>query len=244
MNIKIITVALLQLFLFVPQCFSSDGLILVRQVKYSYYEICPNSSLTAPTLGCESLKYNSANNQIIEIAPYIAKIIKDNRRSFVNICKKFQISPVALAGAFAAENTMNVSIEDIVQDRLPYGMTGNYTVGLGQLSVPIASSVEHLVQKVEGRKHAFNSKQIDQRIRTVEGSITYGAALLRQYALDYGRAGFDIRGRPDILATLYNIGKSSSRINRTIRERRLPTINYFGYFVYRHYQDLNNLLIN
>ena len=181
------------------------------------------------------------------------------RPLIVAIARQYQIDPVTLVAAPLAENTMNVKSlkgkvegyfdgsEDQVDDdgyltnpllRTMYNKP--LSVGPGQIYVYAAKHVEKLAAAIEGRPVRTKGKEIKQALFTPEGALRYAAAILRDAQEQYGRAGIDISHRPEILATLYNIGRVPETLRRTLQEKREPYPNYFGFWVgsnYRYIQE-------
>jgi Protein of unknown function (DUF1402) len=193
------------------------------------------------------------------IMPYYQRL----RSKIIQIAAEYKIDPVALALAPIAENTMNVKKDkqykealgdepvqgDAYQEMLddkglldddgaPIGLNLFYSrplsLGPGQIYVSVANSVEPLAALIENRP-TRTKKEIKKQIRTPEGALRYAAAIIREAQEVYARGGIDISQRPDILVTLYNIGKPKQRLSRTLSDRRLPSPNYFGYFAKLNY---------
>jgi hypothetical protein len=112
------------------------------------------------------------------------------------------------------------------------------SVGPGQIYVSAAKHVEKLSAQIEGRTVLRSGKEIKHELFTPEGALRYAAAIIRDAQDRYAAAGYNISNRPEVLATLYNIGRVDSSISRTKEERRMPLPNYFGYWVAVNYRYL------
>ncbi len=93
--------------------------------------------------------------------------------------------------------------------------------------------MEQFAARIEERTER-SPAQIDKSLFTISGSIHYVAALLRQAQDFYKQNGLEISDHPEILATLYNVGKIEKRLRTTLLEKRSPRINYYGLFMLRH----------
>lgn len=114
------------------------------------------------------------------------------------------------------------------------------SVGPGQIYVYAAKKVEKLAAQIEGRPVRTKGKEIKQALFTPEGALRYAAAIIRDAQDRYSAAGYDISKRPEILSTIYNIGRVDASIKRTTYERRMPLPNYFGFWVAVNYRYLQN----
>ncbi len=183
------------------------------------------------------------------------------RPLIIQIARLYKIDPVTLVAAPLAENTMNVrslkgkvegffdGSEDQVDDD---GVLTNpvmrayydkpLSVGPGQIYVYAAKHVEQLAARIEGRAVRTKGKDIKHALYTPDGALKYAAAIIRDAQDTYAGAGIDISHRPEILATLYNIGKVQDRVRNTISERREVLPNYFGYWVAVNYRYIQQRL--
>ena len=168
--------------------------------------------------------------------------------------KEFGVDPRAIAGCILGEHSMNTDAVDIAEDFVgSHGDTkGNlygvgklfgkeYTFGFGQLHFSRAKTAETLAAQVEHRS-MLSDEEINKKLLTPEGAVSYAAALLKQAQDMYAKAGYDISKDPGVLTTLYNIGKIQERLDRTIQEKRLPKPNYFGFWVQLHYDELDQAI--
>ena len=105
-----------------------------------------------------------------------------------------------------------------------------FTFGLGQLNGDEAPEVEILAAQIEGRA-VKPQAEVAQDVLTVLGSIRYTAAFIRRAQDAYAKEGLDIRGRPEVLVSLYNMGltiNGRSRAEITKEEGREPKLSYLG----------------
>jgi hypothetical protein len=192
------------------------------------------------------------------------------RSLIIKIAQQYNVDPVTLVATPLAENTMNVDIKDKVQDELEAqgrldddgriihdGSITNYaiswiddkpmSIGPGQIYVFAANHVEKLAASIEGRP-LRSKKEIKAALKTRGGALRYAAAILRDAQDMYAQAGFDISRRPDVLATLYNIGKVKDRLRnfqqryKDTKGRAQPLPNYFGYWVGANYRLIQQRL--
>ena len=139
----------------------------------------------------------------------------------------------------AAGSEDQVDENGVVVDPMVRAMYGKpLSVGPGQIYVSAAKHVEALAARIEGRPMRTKGKDIKHELYTPEGALRYAAAILRDAQDRYAAAGYDIANRPEVLATIYNIGRVDASIQRTTSERRMPLPNYFGYWVALNYRYL------
>lgn len=214
-------------------------------------ESAPNSSLSFADLckyddDCERLRDRSG---MIKPKQKIVLLLKELRDPIKSISEKFEVDPRAVAGGILAENTMNVQVDDDIQEWLVklritpaariLGKT--FSIGLGQINVSTAQSVESLAAKIEKRK-VRSANEIAEALLTPEGAFTYAAAIVRTAQDDYKGHGIDISKDPDILVTLYNLGGSKEKAQHAARNRQKPRPNYFGFFVNQNLDLLSDTL--
>ena len=187
---------------------------------------------------CERLKNSDGTwvkpkKEIVQLLKELAPIIEKH-------AKTLGVDPQAVAGAIMAENSLNVSISDDVQDLLVKIGVANkgeilgkkFTYGLGQLNFQAAREAENYAAKLEGREAISDNLLIPER------AIYYVAAVLRKCQDDYKRQGIDIADKPEILTTLYNLGHSDIKSLEIKNSGSTPKPNYFGFFVKQYQNDL------
>ena len=160
--------------------------------------------------------------------------------------KRLGIDPRAIAGSIIAENSLNVGISDDVQNLLVKIGVANkgeifgkkFTYGLGQLNFNAAREAEDYAAHLENRKPMSDS-DLTEAILIPEKSIYLVAAVIRKVQDDYKKQGIDISDKPEILTTLYNLGRSEEKALETKKSGQLPRPNYFGFFVHKYENDLS-----
>lgn len=192
---------------------------------------------------CGRLK--AADGTWLKIKPEIVQLLKDQQvqNEIKSAAVKYKVSPTAIAGAIAAENSLNVGVADRVQTFLAQKMgitkIGNksFSVGLGQINLPAAMEAEIHTAKIEGRQPR-SMEEMTQEISDPSGSIRVAAQIIRKVQDDYKDQGIDISNKPEILATLYNLGYSEERAKKAKKTGSLPTENYFGFFVKKYNSEI------
>ena len=173
-----------------------------------------------------------------EFAPAINKASED-----------FGVDPRAIVGSIITENSLNVSIADDIQAWLVktrIASEGNvlgkqFSFGLGQIYLAAAMEAEPLVAKIEKRDVGSNI-EVAEKLLNPEQSIRYVAAILRMVQDDYKEEGIDISNKPEILATLYNLGESKRRAEQTKASNKQPKVNYFGLFVEKNMEVIDDIV--
>lgn len=193
--------------------------------------------------------------------PQLMAFYKPLRALIVQIANQYHIDPVTLVLTPIAENTMNVNIVDKIEDELEEqgkldddgriiasdlettAMAALYnkplSIGPGQIYVYAAKNVEPLAASIEQRPMRVK-KDIKRQLMTREGALRYAAAIIRNAQDIYAAGGYDISRRPEILATLYNIGRVKERLSNARGRQPLP--NYFGFFVGQNYWSVRQAL--
>lgn len=127
-----------------------------------------------------------------------------------------------------------------------------WTLGPAQVSFRLALQYERVVaDRLE--RSPRNVKQVLDAVTSVPGNLEYAAALIAEAQAAYrDLAGFDIRGNPGVLATLYQLGSPAHRARRLAEEnaaRRArgepvqpPQVNSYGAFVNRHATEIAAIL--
>ena len=176
-------------------------------------------------------------------------LIKKFRSEIIQAGKDYEVDPRAIAGCLLAENSLNVHVDDKLQDDLvrkglaPEGkvLGASFSFGWGQIYTDTAELVESMMARKENRPQR-NRRQIAQALLQPEQSVKYVAALLLKSLNFYQQQGFLIQNNPGVLVTLYNLGKAQSRALETKQAGRNPRVNYFGYFVEFYMDVIEGLL--
>jgi hypothetical protein len=77
---------------------------------------------------------------------------------------------------------------------------------------------------------------------TPEGAAEYAAGIVRRAQDAYQSRGIDISGRPELLATLYNLGDYDRRAERAQLNGETPKVNFFGFFVQENLQRVQETI--
>ncbi len=179
-----------------------------------------------------------------DLIPYYARI----RSIIIKVATEYQVDAVTLVLTPIAENTMNVRRDDQIADAMiKMGLSADdgsiagmeLSFGPGQIYMRAAKHVEPLAATIE-RRPIRTKKEIKQALITPEGALRYAAAIIRDAQDVYAAGGVDISKRPEILATLYNIGRVEQRLRDSRGRQPLP--NYFGYFVGLNYRFVQEAL--
>ena len=212
--------------------------------KITYNELCDYDGL------CKKLKDRKDKFKFPH--SIILKIFWLQKEELASIAKKYGIHPIIPMAAIATEHSLNVGIEDKWQDNLkslgldkngrPLGLKA-VSYGYGQLYKEAAMNAEKIVARIEERSQK-DYKYVQMRIKSIQGAYEYVSALMLYYTEVYAQEGIDISHRPDILSTLYNIGKVDERIRMTMSEGRRPQPNYFGWFVEYNWKSFESIYTN
>lgn len=179
-------------------------------------------------------------------------LIGQYARRIIEVASRFGVDPVVVAGVIVAEQTLNVNFIDSLTDKPLYFM--DTSIGIGQVKISTAKEVEsHLsinpiietafvfmdmtVWSVPGIGLVAGSYEyaLACRLENDEQNITYVAAYIAYIQEVWRDSGIDISEKPEILATLYNIGIGEPKAN--------PQPNDFGSFVYEHYDEIEIILV-
>lgn len=180
-------------------------------------------------------------------APNIVEALKVMRPRIKETAEELGVDPRIIVGAILTENSINVGIEDTVQDWLvEVGLADDgkifgkqFSFGWGQLYIEAARDADKVLAKLE-KRDVYSDKEITKRLQTPHLAMRYAAALSKFNIDSYvdcacnskenpeRTCGFDISDKPWIAVTLYNIGKPKYRCQRSIRNKRNPRMNFFG----------------
>ncbi len=135
----------------------------------------------------------------------------------------------------------------------PYALGQTY--GLGQLSPLTALKASDTTSRIGGleKLDISNPAQVYTHIIDTDKNLHYIAATIRNAILIYRqKANFDISKNPGLVATLYNLGHVINRADALYKKNlellkehkkiKYPQVNYYGWFVNAHYDDLKKLL--
>jgi|GEM_PF-6015347 len=190
------------------------------------------------------------SGKIVEPKKPLLELLQKLRPDIDEAAQLYGVDSRAIAGAVLAENTMNVGVDDDVQnwltklnlnDKAELITGGGYSIGLGQIYTSTAIKVEPMMAKLENRPER-SYREVEQALLDPRECLKYIAAELKKAQDAYQAEGFDISDKPEILTTIYNLGlsRNESGTNRAQESKAAgnePRPNYFGYFVY-HHKDL------
>lgn len=229
--------------------FPEEYTIKMPKLGKDFYE--KNLSDNYHLSGRLRFEQNSGVQKLVPINKTIYKALKASKKDISRIANFFPgVKAETIAACILAENTMNVSVTDRAEEWLAnnsqtvfslmasaFGKDANsVSLGLGQINVSAARPAEPYVMKIEGRKTVRTSQELQQVVQTPSGSFLYVGAIIQHAIDEYQKQGMDIRQRPDIQCTLFNIGNPAHKASRSKKKGRMPKPNYFGFFV-NHYFD-------
>lgn len=203
---------------------------------------------------CSKLK--ESDGTIKEPSPNLIAAMKILAPSIVKWSKIFKVDPRAVMGAVLAENTMNVGVDDRVQDWLAKSgfikggkiLGVSTSVGWGQLnSGPAADAEDYAFSKGirfpgQSKKNKATADEIQTALLIPESAMYYVAALTAYNQEIYLKGGYDVSNSPEILATLYNIGQPQHYVKVVKEEKRNPRPNYFGMFVLNNLEKMEEII--
>lgn len=171
-------------------------------------------------------------------SPRIVALLRELKDEIKFLGQRYGVDPRAIAGAVLAENTMNSGLDEQIQtwlaSRGTYEVAGRkFSFGLGQLYDFSAMKSERVLAKLDSREERPLSL-VRRDVLTAEGSLYYVAGAMRDVQDVYEAQGLKVKDKPELLATLYNIGKPEDRAERRKRYKGEPQPNYFGRFVLRN----------
>ena len=154
---------------------------------------------------------------------------------------KYGVDPVVIACCIYSEQVLNVNWLDSVFDNLLFFF--DTSIGIGQVRISTAILLEDsgYIEESEpihvGTIHFSREQLIQNKLDNPEWNIKYVAAYLR-YWQDCWQTTLDISNKPEILATLYNLGENANAPNAN------PKPNDFGRHAQSVYHHIASLLYN
>lgn len=196
---------------------------------------------------CRNVK---PKDEILPAKSISLMIFQRFRSTVFAIAQKYNVDPIVLMSVIVTEHSLNVKIDDIWQNILvqtPIAPNGKFlgigfSYGFGQIYADATERAEKVVARTENRA-IRPIVELTPRLMTMEGALTYAAAILREDIDIYAKAGYDISSDPGVQATLYNIGRPEERLKRTVSEGRVPQVNYFGWFVLYHWAEFYDVML-
>ena len=176
----------------------------------------------------------------------VLKMIERVRDNIIDAGQLYGVDPRAIAGSIAAENTMNLQKTDDIKRAL--ASTGishigskSFSIGLGQIHTDAAMEVESMMAKVENRPER-TVDEVAKELLIPSSAVKYAAAILRQAQDIYKSNGIDISKNPELLSTLYNLGKVQDKADALTATKRAPKPNYFGVFVSKNMAQISETI--
>jgi hypothetical protein len=113
-----------------------------------------------------------------------------------------------------------------------------WSIGLGRMSVLTALELEDELHLYEHRERRGVRGVLEALLDPRENLRYCAFELQRNRAIYSEITGYDINGRPDLEASLYNLGHVRAVAERTVREMRHPLPNSFGEYVQSHIEEI------
>jgi hypothetical protein len=191
------------------------------------------------TRSCERLK--TSGGEWRTPSPRVLAWVASERRRICRAARSYRVDPRAVAGVIVAEQSLNVDWTDAVEDWLAPGFGGGaFSCGPAQLRLRTALAVEPTAARTE-RRRLRSGDQVADAISDAR-AVNYVAAIMAEATAAYARHGMRISSRPEILATLYNVGEWVTRASEAERLGRAPRPNYMGLFVLRWLETIASRL--
>jgi hypothetical protein len=198
-----------------------------------YKELCKYDGM------CGKLKASYGSSEWTSPKADIVDVLRTSKPLILAAAKLYGVDPRAIAGCILTENSLNLQMKHQAELWVAKFMKGSdhsifgkrFGTGLGQLHDDIAYDVEPRAAAMEKRPQLKTMEQVHERMETLEGSIYYVAAILKDAQDVYRKYGFDITKDIGLQTTLYNLGEYDRRAKDTKANNRTPRINHFGFFV-------------
>lgn len=191
--------------------------------------------------------------EMFDVADDKARLIGDNAQYIIRAARAFDVDARTLAAIILRENQDNSAIKEALE--LPmgfysedWGLIGKPSIGLAQIQVATARAIEEqgYIKPTSsdeggwdlpliGRVHGTTTMAREKRLEDPAANAMYAAAYMRLFSDRWGSAFPMISQRPDILATLYNLGPQGAPHGD-------PQPNSFGEDVLRLYPLMASLL--
>lgn len=171
-----------------------------------------------------------------------ANLVRTYRSAILSAAKEFDVDPVMIGAAVYQEQATNVNFIDHLTDYIGGLLHLNTSIGIGQVRVSTAQSLEKIYPKLFGESD--QSLGINKTFVTVERlkdpwlNLRYVAAKIHFSIEHWKRAGYNIGERHDIVGTLYNI----EEVDDAKEPRSNPEPNDFGIGVEKNYNNVKKML--
>lgn len=168
------------------------------------------------------------------------EIVKKNLNEIMNVAMLNRIDPRAFIGSILAANTVNHdSAFEGLTKKLPFSIVSRLTnmgpfYGIGRLSINAAMEVETSAYPKKWDPTASSGrprKVVAAQLRDDSTALLKAGEYLRYGQEMYAKNNWAIDEKPEILATLYSVGKIEDRIEATRKAGREPKINDWGVLV-------------
>lgn len=165
------------------------------------------------------------------------KLIKSYKPTIEKVAKSFGVDKYIIAGVIYKERVSTDYLDNF--DAFAGIIGTNTSIGIGQVKVSTAQKLENRwyitrITKKEIQEAGSEQKARVARLVNNSWNINYVAAYLKNLQ-DIRKGKFpSINKRPDILATLYNIGKEEAHSN--------PQPNDYGRAVQASYSHMKRLM--
>ena len=235
-------------FIFLLYLLSLCGVVCAQELTDEYWQtrydqVCGEGQAQF----CDRLK--NSNGTWVKPKRNLVEVLTRSSASIRDIATKFDLDPRMIVAPILVENSLNVQVDDEIQNFLVGAgvlssgevMGRTMSIGLGQINVSAAIEIEPLVARIEGREMR-SQQEVARALLTPEGAFTYAAGIAKHVIDLYKEKGIDISDKPEVVATLYNIGRYEERVERTVSEGRQPGVNYFGLFAEKNMKIIDNII--
>lgn len=214
------------------------------ETQKNYKESAKDSSFELSKLELSELEWEIRKNEElkeVDRKAEVEKIIINNKSSIESAARKYGVDKYLIAAIIYYEQLHLSRGEDFHDEALARAHVGTKSIGLGQIQVRRAIDLENKgsVEKitVKEKKAHIADKEWQARIdRLINPSwnIRYVAAYLQQLQNIRLPKFPAITSRPDILATIYNLGTTKAHPN--------PIANDYGEAVNKLIQRVKQLM--
>jgi hypothetical protein len=207
--------------------------------EIGFYAYMPHSERYI-TRGC---LYYDNSNVIKRPNTESIKAISRNRNVIKRIAKKIDVNATAIACSIGADATLTKNAWLSYKD-----------ARLNSLENPLikfsSEEMDDLISDIEEDLNLGRDvvTKLKSNFYSEESTIIKTAVILKQAELIYSESNIDISERPEILATLYNIGIHNSAVQKAIDDKKdLPTTyspkpNFFGVYCQKFQNEYENAL--
>lgn len=170
------------------------------------------------------------------------EIIKNYSSIIKQAAKEFEVDPAMVGAVIYQEQSANVNFIDTLTDYVGGLLFLNTSIGAGQVRVRTAELLEskYPVLKISCDGNSVLNCNV-LRVECLKDpflNIRYVAAKIKFSKENWGKAGFDIHEKPEILGTLYNI----EEIDDPIKPHSNPEPNEFGASVGKNFKKVKEIL--